>query len=52
MVQRMLAAVQKMQKELDVSIATIQDLSEKVPVNARRPDWRGEQKAGPRICVH
>merc|ERR1719337_160574 len=30
MVQRMLAAVQKMQKELDVSIATMQDLSEKV----------------------
>ena len=32
MVQRMLVAVQKMQKELDVSIATMQDLSEKVPV--------------------
>ena len=31
-VQRMLEAVQKIQKEFDVSIATMQDLSEKVPV--------------------
>merc|ERR1719337_679673 len=39
MVQRMLAAVQKMQKELDVSIATMQDLSEKVGPVFEDPDF-------------
>ena len=37
----MLKAVQTMQKELDVSIATMQDLSDKVLGGARRPEGRG-----------
>merc|ERR1719379_386632 len=39
MVQRMLVAVQQMQKELDVSIATMQDLSEKVGPVFEDPDF-------------
>merc|ERR1719473_1675666 len=38
-VQRMLEAVQTMQKELDVSIATMQDLSEKVGAVFEDPDF-------------
>merc|ERR1719359_22753 len=38
-VQRMLEAVQKMQKELGVSIATMQDLSEKVGAVFEDPDF-------------
>merc|ERR1719379_1125529 len=38
-VQRMLEAVQKIQKEFDVSIATMQDLSEKVDLVLEDPDF-------------
>merc|ERR1719395_61994 len=38
-VQRMLEAVQKIQKEFDVSIATMQDLSEKVDLVFEDPDF-------------
>merc|ERR1719364_646035 len=38
-VQRMLEAVQKIQKEVDVSIATMQDLSEKVDLVLEDPDF-------------